>query len=307
MSADNPVDFLIVGAAKAGTTTLFELLSKHPGIYIPQRKECRYFSCTRGEFKGPGPRYANTVIATQDEYRRLFQKAKPHQLCGDVSPDYLYYHRNAVPKILREKDRELPIIITLRNPIDRAYSSYLYHIRDGREDLDFEQALEAEAERRAANWAWGWFYTECGFYADQVKAYTDHFERVLLLLFERDIVTGRATRKILDFLKLAPAPAALQNIHTNTSGQPRSRRLHRVITGVLGDETIVRGVKNTVKKTPFYRAARQVYRKILELNLKKVALPPAMRQRLKEIYQEDVARLQQNTGLPLTEFWQDFR
>lgn len=69
-------------------------------ITIPQRKECRYFSCTRGEFAGPGPQYANKVTHSLEEYRRLFKKVKPGQLCGDISPDYLYYYQNAVPKIL---------------------------------------------------------------------------------------------------------------------------------------------------------------------------------------------------------------
>ena len=307
MNQTNPVDFLVVGTAKAGTTTLFESLSKHPGIYIPQRKECRYFSCTRGEFAGPGPRYANTVIATLDEYRGLFEKAKPHQLCGDISPEYLYYHRNAVPKILREKGVQIPIIIVLRNPIDRAYSSYLYHIRDGRENLDFEDALDAEAGRRAANWAWGWFYTELGFYAEQVKAYTDHFERVLLLLFEQDIVTGQATKKILDFLNLDAASEVPENLHTNTSGYPKHPWLQRVITAVIADETIVRGIKDLVKKTSFYAASRRVYRKILEVNLKKVEMPARTREVLKETYQEDVALLAEQTGLPIREYWADFQ
>ena len=55
-------------AAKSGTTTLFEMLSKHPGIFIPQRKECRYFSCTIGEFAGPGPQYANDVRGRQGQF-----------------------------------------------------------------------------------------------------------------------------------------------------------------------------------------------------------------------------------------------
>ena len=101
-------------------------------------------------------------------------------LCGDISNDYLYYHRNAVPKILEEKNAQILIIIVLRNPIDRAYSHYLNHVRDGWEKESFEDALNAEEERRAANWSWGWNYIASGLYAEQVKAYMDNFERVLL-------------------------------------------------------------------------------------------------------------------------------
>ena len=306
MNQINPVDFLVVGAAKSGTTTLFETLSKHPGIFIPQRKECRYFSCTRGEFAGPGPQYANNVTRSLEDYQELFEKAKPDQLCGDISPDYLYYHQNAVPKILNEKDARIPIIIVLRNPIDRAYSSYLYHVRDGREKLSFEDALNAEEERLTENWAWGWFYVRGGLYAEQVKAYTKKFERVLVLLFEEDIVTGQATKKILDFLNLASVPEVLENLHTNTSGYPKSRLLHRVTTRILGDEILVRKIKDMFKMTPFYAGSRRIYRKILEVNLKKEEMVPETRQMLKAKFQDDVALLAEYTGLPVYEFWKDF-
>lgn len=286
---------------------MYETLSKHPGIFIPQCKECRYFSCTLGEFAGPGPQYANNVVSSLEEYRELFEKAKSWQLCGDVSPDYLYYHKNAVPKILEEKNDQIPIIIVLRNPIDRAYSSYLYHVRDGREELSFEDALDAEDERRSANWAWGWFYIAGSLYAEQVKAYMDNFERVLVLLFEEDIVTGQATEKILNFLNLETVPKVLENIHTNTSGYPKSRLLHKLITRVLTDELVVRKVKDAIKATPLYPGSRRLYRKILEANLRKENMSEKTRQMLKEKFQDDVALLAQQTQMPVQEFWTDFR
>ena len=307
MSQSNPVDFLVVGAAKSGTTTLFETLSKHPRIFIPQGKECHYFSCTLGKFAGPGPQYANNAIRTLEEYRGLFKKAKSDQLCGDISPDYLYYYQNAIPKILEEKNAQIPIIIVLRNPIDRAYSSYLNHVRDGWEKLSFEDALDAEEERRAANWAWGWFCIAGGLYAEQVKAYMDNFERVLVLLFEEDIVTGQATNKILDFLNLESLTQSLTNVHANRSGYPKNRLLHRMTMRVLMDELIVRKVKNVIKMTPLYPGAKRIYRKIREINLKKVDMAPQTRQMLKEKFQDDVALLAEYTGLPVREFWKDFR
>ena len=285
---------------------MFETLNQHPGIFIPARKECRYFSCTPGEFAGPGPQYANNVTRTLEEYRDLFKKAVPGQLCGDISPDYLYYYQNAVPKILNETNAQIPIIIVLRNPIDRAYSSYLYHVRDGREKLSFEDALNVEEERQAANWAWGWFYVDGGLYAEQVKAYTDNFERVLLLLFEQDIVTGQAAEKILNFLNLDSLPEGLGNLQTNTSGYPKNRLLHQVTTRVLGDELIVRKIKDALKMTPFYVASKRIYRKILEANLKKADMAPKTRQMLKEKFQADVALLEEHTELCVRKFWTDF-
>ena len=303
LSQGNPIDFLVVGAAKSGIATLFETLSRHPGVFIPQRKECRYFSCMPAEFSGPGTISPNYIIQSLEAYRVLFNKAEPGQLRGDVSPDYLYYHKNAVPKILNETDTHVPIIVVLRNPIDRAYSNYLHHVRERWENLSFEDALDAEGERRSANWTWGWGYVDVGLYAEQVKAYMDNFERVLLLLFEEDIVTGHATDKVLKFLNLDPFPKDLGKVHVNVSGYPQNRVLHRLMT----DELIVRKIKNMVKATPLYARSKQIYRKVMESNLKKEAMAPQTRRMLKEKFQDDVALLAEYTGLPVYEFWKDFQ
>lgn len=303
LNQGNPVDFLVVGAAKSGTSTLFETLRMHPGIFIPQRKECRYFSCMPENFSGPRSVQPKYIIQSSDEYRALFDKTKPGQLRGDVSPDYLYYHRNAVPRILDEVNAQVPIIIVLRNPIDRAYSNYLHHVRERWEKLGFEAALDAEEQRRAANWTWGWRYVDVGLYAEQVKAYLDNFERVLLLLFEEDIVTGRATGKVLDFLNLEPFQEVSHDVHVNVSGFPRNWFLHRLMT----DEVVVRKVKNMVKATPLYARSKQIYRRVMESNLKKEAMSLETRERLKEAFREDVARLVEYTGLPVGQFWEDFK
>ena len=286
---------------------MFETLSEHPGIFIPQRKECRYFSCMSGDFAGPEPQYANNVIRSLEEYRALFKKAKPGQLRGDISPDYLYFYQNAVPKILDEIHIDVPIIIVLRNPIDRTYSNYLHHVHDGREKFDFEDALDAEEERRAANWTWGWNYVDVGLYAKQVKAYTDNFERVLLLLFEEDVVTGQATEKVLNFLNLSSLPDIRADIHANVSGYPKNRLMHRVTTRVIWNELIVGKIKNALKMTPFHAGSRRIYRKIMEANLKKVDMTAKTREMLKEKFQEDVALLAERTKLPIQKFWTDFR
>ena len=282
---------------------MFETLRRHPEIFIPQRKECRYFSCMTGNYVGPGVISANKYTKSLEEYQALFKKAKPGQLCGDISPDYLYYYRNAVPKILDEVNTHIPVIIVLRNPIDRAYSNYLYHVREGKEDLGFDDALVVEEQRRAANWPWGWSYVDVGLYAEQVKAYLDNFERVLLLLFEEDIVTDQATSKVLDFLNLDPFPEDLEKVHVNVSGYPQNRVMHRLMT----DELVVRKIKNVVKATPLYARSKQIYRKVVEGNLRKEEMAPETRWMLREKFQDDVALLAEYTGLPVREFWKDFQ
>ena len=304
MKQINPVNFLIVGTDRAGTTTLFEILRRHPGIFIPQRKECRYFSNLRGNFVGYRPEYANAVTPTLEAYMKLFRQAKPGQLCGDISPEYLYYHQNAVPKILAETHDQLPIIIILRNPIDRAYSRYMLNVSTGKETLGFEEAIEQETKRKEENWPAGRLYTEPGYYAKQVKAYTDAFSNVLILLYERDVVSNQAEGKILKFLGLAPSPSGRKNIHANISGLPKYPLLHRWMTS---DDRMIRGLKDIVRSTFLYDYAIRVYRSVVETNLEKTKMKAETRVMLKDRFADDVALLARQTRLPLQEYWTDFQ
>ena len=144
---------------------------------------------------------------------------------------------------------------------------------------------------------------DVGLYAEQVKAFTDSFERVLLLLFEEDVVTGQATEKVLDFLNLDSLPKSSANIRVNVSSYRQNRWLHRVMT----DELVVRKIKKAIKATPVFAGSKRVYRKIMEANLKKEEMAPKTRETLKEKFQEDVALLAERTKLPVQKFWTDFR
>ena len=305
---DNPVDFLVVGAAKSGTTTLFETLNEHPRIFIPARKECRYFSCMPVVFANPSPLIPNEITQSLEEYQGLFKRAKQSQLRGDISPDYLYFYKNAVPKIRNEVNAQVPIIIVLRNPIDRAYSHYLANVLQKRETLSFEAALEEEDARIDANWSWGFRYTNVGLYTEQVKAYMDNFERVLLLLFEEDVITGKATEKIFSFLNLDVLPKNRTDIHANVSGYPQNRWLYRIKT----DRLIVRKVKDVIKATPIYTTSiytslRRHYQRMMKANIKKEDMNAETRRLLKERFRNDVAKLAEYTALPVQKFWPDFQ
>ena len=286
------------------TDAYVQAYAERQGLFVI-RATGKSASIITGQISGPGCSADRRLCAywKVEDYQALFKKAKRDQLCGDISPDYLYFYHNAVPKILNEINAQAPVIIILRNPIDRAYSNYLHHVREGWEKLSFEDALDAEGERRSANWTWGWSYVDVGLYAEQVKAYMDNFERVLLLLFEEDIVTGRATGKVLKFLNLDPFPEDLDEVHVNVSGYPQNRVLHRLMT----DELVVRKIKNVVKATPLYAGSKRVFRKVMEGNLRKEEMGSGTRRMLKEKFQDDVALLADYTGLPVYEFWSDFR
>jgi hypothetical protein len=123
-------------------------------------------------------------INRREEYLGLFENAGSAKAVGDVSPDYLYHHEEAIPRILDELGPEVKIIITLRDPRYRAFSHYLHHLKSYvTPDRTFEEALENE-EQREGRWAWYWQYRKAGLYTAQVGAYLESFPQVKIVVFE---------------------------------------------------------------------------------------------------------------------------
>ena len=186
----NMPNFLIIGAHKAGTTSLYQYLKQHPQIFMSAVKEPHFFSFMGHplNFNDPGfnPTKLQTV-ASIDDYQALFQDVGDAEAIGEASPSYLYVAQSAsniyqyLPKV--------KIIAILRNPVDRAYSNFL-HCRareHGREPLgDFLEALQAEPMRTRDNWSPLWHYQQMGFYYQQLQRYYKQFpkEQIRMYLYD---------------------------------------------------------------------------------------------------------------------------
>lgn len=138
-SAQKLLDFVVIGASKAGTTTLFQHLRRHPGLYIPAHKDAPVFTGT------PEP-----VAALQDRVREHFAGAPTDRLWGTVTPSYMEDLR--LPARMGAYNPQLRLVAILRDPIDRTYSHYRQQLRLGKAPSDLGQALEplletAELER----------------------------------------------------------------------------------------------------------------------------------------------------------------
>lgn len=180
-------NFLIVGAAKSGTTSLSYYLKQHEQIYISPVKEPKFFTSAFLNFplKGIGDNVVEKhIIKNFEDYKSLFKWATPQRKAiGEASVDNLYYHENAIKQIKKYLG-DPKIIIVLRNPISRAFSAYTHLVRDGRETLSFEKGLELEQERMKNNWEFMWFYKNVGLYHEQVKDYLESFSNVKIYLME---------------------------------------------------------------------------------------------------------------------------
>src|SRR5918994_968558 len=174
-------NFFIVGAQKAGTTSLYHYLNQHPQIYMSPVKEPFFFDheinskgdvVVRG-FAGrrQAPRYANL-----EEYQALFRGVGGETAIGEASPLYIY--APGTPERIKEYVPEARSVALLRNPADRAYSAYLHALRIGVEPLaDFAQALREEEERIRNGWHYVFHYRNRGLYYEQIKRYYEVFGR----------------------------------------------------------------------------------------------------------------------------------
>jgi len=182
--------FLIVGATRSGTTSLYYYLKQHPEIEFPSLKEPRYFSSLNLKLpqRGPGDETVDKKLVLDfDEYKRLFEPFKNSDMVGEASSEYLTDADFTAEKI-RDVVGDVPIIIILRNPVQRAYSAYNNLRRDGRETETFGRALELEESRRSEGWDVMWAYKHVGLYCEQVRKYLDNFSRVKILIFEEFII-----------------------------------------------------------------------------------------------------------------------
>ena len=213
-------DFLVIGAYKAGTTSLDRYLRTHPEIFLPAVKEPSYYAFT-GPNAASRPRPPDAVT-DRHQYLALFDSVAGERAIGEVSPEYLV-HPDAADAIAAELP-DVKLIAVLRNPVERAYSDYLMYVRDGREPLDFTAALAAQDERHAGDPRG--HYVDTGRYGEQLDRYYQRFDRsqIRVYLFE-DLANDPAAcvRDVFAFLGVDTTFVPADLGENNVSGVPRGR------------------------------------------------------------------------------------
>jgi hypothetical protein len=288
VAAGRKVDFFIVGAAKAGTTSVFRYLSQHPQLFMPDDKEPHFFGDQRPFAKyGLYPRY--------EDYMALFEGANSGQLLGEGSTAYLY--SETAPAELHRYNPAARIVILLRDPRERAYSLYWHHVRDFSEPkgVTFEQALELEEQRIATKWAFGFHYLKSGLYHDQVQRYLHWFgpDQVCIVLME-DLIRqpDETMNRLCDFLGVERATIATGDVH-NRSGMHRNR----FIAYWFARPNMLR----TVAKKVLPASLRQWRERIVQGNLlKPEAMKAETRARLTDHFRADVEKLERLIGRDLS-------
>jgi hypothetical protein len=288
-------DFLIVGAAKSATSSLHFYLGQHPEIRMPARKESWFFSFVDNPPHYRSPADLEDVVSRLEDYLALFDGVHPQQRLGDASPSYLYTYCETIRNIRAVYPPEyvdrLRIIISLRDPVIRAWSQYRTFARTVHEPLTFERAIEPSTIARRLSDDWNIFYDYIGFgrYYQQVKAYLEAFgeERVLVVLYEDIEADSIAVcQSIARFIGVAPdfVPDVSERFNS-VSGEPMVKWIARALKS-----------RNPVKRTLAACLPKELREKLLlalgARFLKQRALSQSTRLSLKRVYADDITRLE---------------
>ncbi len=200
-------DFLCIGVQKAGTTSLFHILKQHSQIFLPEQKELHFFD-------------SDNFLRGLSFYAENFSQLNNGQICGEITPNYIY-EKNCANRIFSSLGGEIKLIIMLRNPADRAFSHYKMRVGRGFETHSFQEAIKQEIiELKKNSYSLRHKYLDRGFYDVQIEKYLRYFDikNMFFLIFEDDFLKNRegTMKNLFEFLNVDKN----ENISVNVKSTP---------------------------------------------------------------------------------------
>jgi len=296
---NNLPNFLIVGAAKCGTSSLHNYLNQHPDVFMPSYNE-------QG-MKVKEPRFLikdlvkdrlHNGVWSLEEYKSLFNEVKNEISIGESTVLYLYYYNEAIKNIKKYLGDDVKIIIMLRNPTDRAYSAFQHVSRGLKEQNSFEEALKIEKGRmnKESSLTPMVMYKEMGLYHDMVRAYKENFKNVHIIFYEdfRDDTEGEI-KKIFKFLELSLSVNIDFVSRHNVGGKRwKNEKMKHVF---MKNNPLKSALKKAIPKS----LRKGVRDKLISASTDKVApMKENTRVKLNEFFKEDVKKLSDLLNRDLT-------
>lgn len=269
-------NFLIIGAMKSGTTTLYHLLKSHPDIFMAENKEPQYFS---DDIKfNKGLRW----------YESLFARHGNERLVGEASTNYAKYPAfKNVPERIKRTLNDAKIIYVLRDPVDRIYSHFVHNYYMGREENDFESVVNKSEH-----------YINVSKYYYQIQQYLEYFDRdhiKVILLDDLNDHPAETMADIYRFLgvddKFTPAIMG-ERRHSTESKKGQSGFLMSMLRKVPFYHSISNNIPDSIKG-------------ILNTILRKKVAPPvkpdaSIRRAIQKKLEQDILSLQDYLGRDLS-------
>ena len=285
-------NFLIIGAAKSGTSSLYMYLKQHPQIFMSPVKEPHFFSFTSESkmTKGPGDPIPN-AITNFEEYLQLFNNVEKEKAIGEASTSYLY--RPEAAKRIFELIPNAKLIAILRNPTERAFSAYMHVVRDQRESAkNFNESLLFEKDRIEANWDPIWHFTNVGFYFKQISRYYQYFKpnQIKIFLYDELVINRlKLLIEIFNFLNVNPNFLPVNLDKFNVSGQQKNKLIYFFTKIIFQRPNPFRWLsRQTIPENLRWKVTNWIRAN----NLKKQEIPPKIRNELIDLYREDIINLE---------------
>lgn len=287
-------NFIVIGAAKAGTTALYWYLSEHPAVFMSRVKETNYFAYgvdDKGRLLYGDPDVHRFPIKSLAEYEALFAEAGGAAAVGEASPIYLECPQ--APGRIRQLLPASRLICSLRHPVERAYADYLMYLwRRGRR-FEPERDLSASSAWARPDSRW----MQVSRYYEQLARYFEVFPRDQVHVFLIDDLRRNAVGAVQDvyrFLEIDPTFVPDFKTAHNVGGVPSSRLLESVFTN--------RTIRSAVEPWIPQRAADWV-RNLRTRNMRKAPpLPPELRKELTDRLRADIVKTSDLIGRSL-EHW----
>jgi hypothetical protein len=268
---DRPVDFFLVGCQKSATTWLHRCFREHPDIFVPEEDELHYFDIhyDRGD----------------DWYQHYYHESLGEKRLGDTTSSYI--RSPYVPRRIADYNPDAQIIVSLRNPVERAFSHYWHERKKKKIAFEFEEIF--------SNYDLFESWIATGFYDEHLKRYYDHFDenQVLVLIFE-DLREDSSSfiREVFSFLGVDPEfqPSVLdQTVNSAWYRLFGADRFKEKAINVLTEPINVLSNSAAARMRDYFRPESEYER----------GMDAETRSRLQSIYRPHVSALEDQLGRSL--------
>lgn len=273
-------NFIMIGVAKAGTTSFFHYLDQHPQIYMCPIKATNFFGYEDARNwkwmeEGDPPLLRNFPVRTFEEYEASFAGASTEIAIGEVSPQY--FRCPTAAQRIHDSIPNVKLIVSLRNPADRAFSGFLMRTRRGDAVKGFYEELSPQSS-----------HVKEGFYYRRLKRYLDIFpkDRIKIYLFEEfRKEPARIVADLYEFLGVATNFVPDTSTRHNPAGIPKIRLLNQLFF----HPTLINIAKSVIPEN-----IQGMAKRVQQQNLKAAPkLPAELRAELLNHYREDILKLQE--------------
>ena len=265
--------FIIIGAPKAGSTSLYHYVGQHPEVFTSPVKEPRFFWTYR----------TSSHTESLSDYEDLFRGSEGYKAVGEGSPAYLSDENT--PRLIKELIPNVKLMAILRDPYERAFSHFVFSRLRGEEtEEDFLEAIRVDGARGLSEQVG---YIENGLYYRNLSRYRTLFPGDQIKVIMLEDLEERPTdvmKDVFSFLEVDPSIEVDTSEKLTPSGVPRLRAMHWFLSD-----------RNPIKRRlgPLIpKRAKKALRQVRVANLRRQTLSPTDRLALAPYFEEDIKRLE---------------